>query len=220
MPKEASSKVVKKPSSKVVKKPASKPKSVLSKIKALAPKEMKCIGTPVSEPTAGASASISTGAGSSASSKQSSTLVPEPSTSVVASDTPAPDIDELQDFVGQFRSIVRVGTSLANKDMPSSPIPSTIDKCEVLDLSEAEIAELKKVNVYDMLLEALHTVGGRAYLQRVALYDHKTFLTLLGKLAPKDFNIGPSTSFLELVQAACKIPLPPCPYIREVGPDE
>jgi len=125
--------------------------------------------------------------------------------------------EEIEDPLARFRKVANVGTSLASKDLPIAPIPTNrLSDLEVLELSETELAELRKQGLYDMMLDALHTVGGRTYMQRVALYDHKTFFSLLGKLAPKDITLGPSQSLLDLVSAASKVPLPPRPVVKDV----
>jgi hypothetical protein len=61
----------------------------------------------------------------------------------------------------------------------------------------------------EMVNSALAEVGGTDYLVQVAKYDHRTFCALLRATAPRDLNIGPTQSLLEVMRNAAKMPLPP-----------
>lgn len=146
-----------------------------------------------------------------ATSKSASSLV-EPS-------TPGSSSEEV-DLLAKFRKVSEVGTSLASEKLPDAPIPSgPIHKAQIVELSDEEVEELKKTPIYDIMQEALHRLGGVNYFIRVGLYDHRTFLGALTKLAPKTLEVGPTSSFIDLVQQACARPLPPRGTPRDITPE-
>lgn len=193
-----------KPKKKVPKRPTSN----TTKLATSKPKEKPC----VSKPSARVSAAPSPSSPKSSSLKSSAGALATSGTSTV----PA-EVDPLE----RFRRLSEIGTSLANKDLPNEPIPTgPIHKSQVRDIPEEEMEELLKLSPFEMSQRAIHMLGGVDYLIRVGLYDHKTLLGYNAKLAPKDIQVGPTSSFLELVIAANKIPLPPRPEPRDITPEE
>lgn len=201
-----------KPKKKVPKKPISNTTKLATsnttKLATSKPKEKPC----VSKPSARASAAPSPSSPKSSSLRSSAGALATSGTS---------SVDEEIDPLEKFRHVSEVGTSLANKDLPNAPIPTgPIHKSQVRDIPEEEMEELLKLSPFEMSQRAIHMLGGVDYLIRVGLYDHKTLLGYNAKLAPKDIQVGPTSSFLELVIAANKIPLPPRPEPRDITPEE
>lgn len=44
--------------------------------------------------------------------------------------------------------------------------------------------------IKDMIEAALNAVGGQQYLERQAIENPQAFMTLIGKILPKDVNVG------------------------------